>query len=430
MVLVAVALVPLLGLGALAIDVSLWQVGATQLQTAADAAALAGARAAQLYPTNAAAMSVQYAQDLATRNRAFGNAVTLPATAVEPVRYVPPVAPATVGTIASASWTGTGAGLANAVRVTVGAQSGSIFAGVTSAVPPTVQRSAVAWIANINNGCIKPFALPYSVLYNRSAALAGLPLSTAASPPDLVQRQLTAIASSLPAARAIILRGPTVDSTKALGAPITVAPSPVTYRGNDGQFSGYSFTGNAGGPGYRNSIPSCQNVSTTVDDGTTLPGNNDIECYSIVGLMGNSGNCSGNWPVGAVPASGATCDLRPASGLLWDAGCYTGSGASAALGRTIRVAWGDNIGAGSNAVNYRVVGEFVLLCAFRGAAFDDKGVPNGNTETCNTGQVPAPANYPRGTLVGIIQGLSTPELNPGTQLGNEIGDQQRLILVR
>jgi hypothetical protein len=249
MVLVAVALVPLLGLGALAIDVSLWQVGATQLQTAADAAALAGARAAQLYPTNAAAMSVQYAQDLATRNRAFGNAVTLPATAVEPVRYVPPVAPATVGTIASASWTGTGAGLANAVRVTVGAQSGSIFAGVTSTVPPTVQRSAVAWIANINNGCIKPFALPYSVLYNRSAALAGLPLSTAASPPDLVQRQLTAIASSLPAARAIILRGPTVDSTKALGAPITVAPSPVTYRGNDGQFSGYSFTGTPAAPG-------------------------------------------------------------------------------------------------------------------------------------------------------------------------------------
>jgi Flp pilus assembly protein TadG len=429
-VLVAVALVPLLGLGALAIDLSLWQVGATQLQTAADAAALAGARAAQLYPTTAAVMSVQYAQNIATQNRAFGAAVTLPSSAVEPVRWTPPVAPATQGTVTSASWTGTGTGLANAVRVTVAAQSGSFFIGITSNAAPTVQRSAVAWIANINNGCIKPFALPYSVLYNRSAALAGLPLSTAASPPDLVQRQLSAIASSPAAARVVILRGPTVDSTRALGSALTVAPNPVTYRGNDGQFSGYSFTGNAGGPGYRNSIPSCQNVSTTVDDGTTLPGNNDIECFTIVGLMGNGGNCAGSWPTGAVSAAGATCVLRPADGTTWDAGCYTSTGNPAPLGRTVRVAWGDNIGAGSNAVNYRVVGEFLLLCAFRGAAFDDKGNPTGHIETCNSGQLPAPANYPRGTIVGVLQGLSTPELNPGTQLGNDVGDQQRLILVR
>jgi hypothetical protein len=113
--------------------------------------------------------------------------------------------------------------------------------------------------------------------------------------------------------------------------------------------------------------------------------------------------------------------LKPPVGTAWDAGCYTETNT---LGRSLRVAWGDNIGNGSNAVNYRVVGEFVIVCAFRGA------VSFGETETCDTGQVPAPANYPRGTLVGILQGLSTPELNPAMELGNEKGDLQRLILVR
>jgi Flp pilus assembly protein TadG len=417
---VAIALVPLLGLGALAIDVSWWQVGATQLQTAADAAALAGARAAQLYPTTAATMSVQYAQAIAVQNVAFGAAVRLPSAAVEPVRWNP-TQPASATNPAAASWTGTGTGAANAVRVSVEAQPTSILAGVTSAGRPTVRRSAVAWIANVNSGCIKPFALPYSVLYNKSAALAGMSASTAASPPDLEQRQLTAIASASQSSRIVILRGPNTADADARGASLTAPPAAPTFRGNDGPYAAYSFTGNAGGPQYRTSIPDCRNVSTTVDGGTTLPGGNDLECHTIQGLMGASGNCNGQWPRGEVPASGATCVLRAPTGTAWDAGCYTAAGT---LGRTLRVAWGDNIGNGSNAVNYRVVGEFVLLCAFRGAA------SLGETETCATGQVPAPANYPRGTLVGIIQGLSSPELNPALELGNEKGDLQRLILVR
>jgi hypothetical protein len=392
----------MLGLAALAIDVSYWQVGATQLQTGADAAALAGARAAQLYPTNAATMSVQYAQGVANQNVAFGNAVALPGSAVEPVRWNPALPPSTTNP-AAASWTGTGTGAANAVRVTVQAQPTSILAGVTSAGRPTVRRSAVAWIANVNSGCIKPFALPYSVLYNKSAALAGMSASTAASPPDLEQRQLTAIASASQSSRIVILRGPNTADADARGASLTAPPAAPTFRGNDGPYAAYSFTGNAGGPQYRTSIPDCRNVSTTVDGGTTLPGGNDLECHTIQGLMGASGNCNGGgWPRGATSANGAVCVLKPATGtpVVWDAGCYT---ATNTLGRALRVAWGDNIGNGSNAVNYRVVGEFVLLCAFRGS-FQSFG----ETETCDTGQVPAPAQLPRGTLVGILQGLSTP----------------------
>jgi hypothetical protein len=287
----------------------------------------------------------------------------------------------------------------------------------------------VAWIANINSGCIKPFALPYSVLYNRSAALASLPTSSASSPPDLDQRQLTAIAAATSAQRVVIFRGPTTDSSRALG-PIV---SGTTRMGNEGPFAAYSFTGNAGGTGYRGSINTCQNVSTTVDDGTTLPGNNDLECHTILGLtVSSASNCNGNWPVGDNGGTNPTCTYRAAVGTQWDAGCYENATATTA-GRRLRVAWGDNIGNGSNAVNYRVVGEFVLLCAFRGVAWSQQGqnlVATGQTETCQTGQTIPPSNYPRGTIVGIIQGLSTPELNPGMELGNEKGDQQRLILVR
>ena len=39
-------------------------------------------------------------------------------------------------------------------------------------------------------------------------------------------------------------------------------------------------------------------------------------------------------------------------------------------------------------------------------------------------------NYPQATIVGVLQGLSSPPMNQATELGTVISDQERLVLVR
>jgi Flp pilus assembly protein TadG len=79
---IAVLLVPLCAVAALAIDASWWQVGRAQLQTTADAAALAGARALQVTANsqNRAAQVRAYARSMAAVDSAFSLPITLATT--------------------------------------------------------------------------------------------------------------------------------------------------------------------------------------------------------------------------------------------------------------------------------------------------------------------------------------------------------------
>jgi Flp pilus assembly protein TadG len=419
MVIVAIALVPILGLGALAIDVSWWQVGATQLQTAADAAALAAARGLQLYPSNAQSMATSYATTIAGENIAFNAPVAVADGAVEPLRWNP----ANGGSFAAAGWTATGTSAPNAVRVTVAAQPTGILAGATGVGQPTVRRSAIAWIANIKQRVREAVRAPVPGALQQVRRARRPPDEQRRQPPQLDQRQLTAISNASVASRIVILRGPTVDTTQALGASLTSPPSAPAYRGNDGAFAAYSFTGNAGGTGYVNSIPSCSNVSVTVDNGTTLPGNNDLECRTVLGLMDSNGsNCNGGYPNNLTTGNRASCFLRPRSGSTWDAGCYADQ-AFTTLG-------GDDAGGVGRQHRQRLERGRLPRGRQLPAVVRVPQRPGDRHRVVQHGQSPAPAGYPKGTLVGVIQGLSNPTIAPGVELGNQASDQQRLILVR
>lgn len=445
LILVALLMVPLVCLAAFSIDVGWWQVGANQLQTTADASALAGARALMLYrgQVNVQATAEAYAVQTGTANTAFSQTVSLTGADIAPMFYNPATRDTTPST-----WEN-----ANAVRVTARATPGLVLAGVSRAVAPTIARNGVAWIANINNGtCVKPWGLPYQVLYDRLQSITQLPTtaSTASPRPDLDPGAFAKLGQMIEAnnsaaseaARAIIFRPPTYD-----GVGMNPDSSAAGY--NHGMYAGYNFTNptghgaNASGELLQANTWGCSNqtVSVTAGTGVTLPGNNDIPCRIVNALMGSDDNTceqssngnpwepTGNaWPVGnnnpriAYPPS---CHWKAPVGTVWDAGCYPPSSPSGPAGVMQIVAWGDNIYNGSNAVDFRELGKIKVLCVFRGIS-----LAAGYTERCSpAGGVPL-QNYPKGTIVGVIIGITSPVIGPNTELGNVVSDQQRLILVR
>ena len=142
----ALLVIPLLTVAAMAIDASQWQVGANQLQVAADAAALAAARAAQAHPATASACAGTttspdtYAQNSANANVAFGAAVSVACGDVEPYSYSP-----TTGNATAATWT-----TYNAIKVTARGTGRRILSSAVRSSGPSVNRSAVAWIASLS----------------------------------------------------------------------------------------------------------------------------------------------------------------------------------------------------------------------------------------------------------------------------------------
>jgi hypothetical protein len=184
-------------------------------------------------------------------------------------------------------------------------------------------------------------------------------------------------------------------------------------------------------------------VSVTVSSGTTLPGSNDIGCLSVNALMGSDDNTcestggtwtpsAGNdWPTGnnnPRVTKPPTCHYKAPTALsVWDAGCYPTATATEP-GRLETIAWGDNVYNGSNAVDFREIGKLKVLCVFRGISAPYGAV--GHTERCSPAGGAPLVNYPKGTVIGVIQGLSSPAIGPTTELGNVASDQQRLILVK
>jgi Flp pilus assembly protein TadG len=438
LILVSLLMVPLVTVAAFSLDVGWWQVGANQLQTSVDAAALAAARAKQLYPTNGtAAKALSYASQVATANRAFAQSVSIGSSDVEPIYWAPATRTATV-----TNWTD-----ANAVRVTARVTPGLIFAGVTRGTGPTITRTSIAWIASFNSGmCVKPWSMPYEVLYDKVLGLTGV-ASSATSPgngrrPDLSQEQLAVLTTGnySDQQRIVVVRGPTTSG----GVPST-ADGITSY---DGQWIGYSYSGNAGNEAFQQQIFGCDptNVSIALDAGTTLPGGTDYECRTVRALMGSNVNtCTGTWYTESA-TNDVTCHYKPglslgvggASVTAHDGGCYP-SASSTTPGVMIQVSWGDLVGTGANAVDHRMVGMARLLCAFRGLGSTSNGNGNGNggngslgvaTETCSPSGVLPMTNLPRGTLVFAIDGIRPATINPTTELGNIAGINQRLILVK
>lgn len=150
---VCVMLTAMIGGLALAVDLGRMYYAAAEVQTAADAAALAAARAQQYDPQYGLSNVVSAAQTIASLNKGNGQAVQVQSQDVMAVTYDP-----STRAIAATTYTQNTA----AFTVTAQAQVPSVIAMGGR----TVRRSATAWIANVNGAnCVRPIGLNYTNFY-------------------------------------------------------------------------------------------------------------------------------------------------------------------------------------------------------------------------------------------------------------------------
>jgi Flp pilus assembly protein TadG len=156
-ILMAIMFVVLIAMMGAAVDMSRLFMMRNQLQTAADAAAMAGAIQLLHNPANAAAQVREYA---------------ITNTVLDAGVQSPPDADIEYGLWKDSLHTFDAATLttADAVRVKLRAPSSYLFMGVLGASAVEVSASATGWArapVGVLTECVKPFALPYEVLMNR-----------------------------------------------------------------------------------------------------------------------------------------------------------------------------------------------------------------------------------------------------------------------
>jgi hypothetical protein len=428
-------------------------------------AALAAARGAQLNPSAALNNAQSYGNSAAASNRVFGSTGAVTTADLTPYMYYPKTATNATPYFVAGNWN---AGGFNTVEVALTATGHRIFSGITGMSAPTVARSARVWIANVNSGtCITPWGLPYGVLYKKAQAIGGGTAwtgPTSASPidtaPDLSPAQLATLSASTTtqSQRTVVMYGHTANGGSAPPIP-SYASNPAGFA-YDGEWQGYGYSGNSGQTAFQQGFWSCSSTNVVIGGygaGTTLATNGaSVECWTLNALVGNgANNCNGSaysyLLTGPTGSNARTCYFRNAptgnNGLTgsaaiyyYDATCYQDA-ALTIPGKMLRVTWSDEIGTGSNRLKYRVVGRFFLLCYFRGAS----GVPGANAnpstnygngtsygktiETCTSG-TNTYQGHAMGTVVGVVQGISSAVMETGTVLGNTPGDIQKLVLVK
>ncbi len=162
-VLLGVMIVAMMAIVGLSLDFSrLWSLR-NELQTAADAAAHAGA--IQLLPPNNAGLTDSAARAMAAANLAMEGNVTV--DSVE------------LGDWDDAAKTFTpGAPVTDAVRVVVSRQANGLIMSMLGVAAPRVKARAIGWsdapVANAS-GCIKPVAIPFTQMMFRINTFRGIP---------------------------------------------------------------------------------------------------------------------------------------------------------------------------------------------------------------------------------------------------------------
>ncbi|WP_345785201.1 pilus assembly protein TadG-related protein [Roseisolibacter sp. H3M3-2] len=420
--------VPLIGIAAFSLDIGWWQVGANQLQTTADAAALAGARALQVYRGQAGVgtTATSYATQTAAGNKAFAQTVSVTGGDVVPGFWDPDAKSFSP----TGGWTG-----ANAVEVTARATPNLIFAGVMRTSGPAIARKGVAWVANLTSvQCPKPFGFPFAQLQ----AMVG-----SANDP-LTQSNLEVLENLTPLQRTVIVLPPGLGNSY-------VPPTP-----NNGLWAPMVFGGSSSANVYRDLVQgtNCANLYGELNESTQPSQGNNIPNFTTQnfantgaqGCYGPSGSGNGNTsggngnPTGSTPGGngngggngggngngGNGNGNGGGNGGTTNANCY----ASAALvgvgtvGVTVMTTWvAPTGGNGSNANTVKMIGEVTIMCYFSSTT-DRCG--NVGTWTPNIQNVA----YPEGTIVAIVNRRSTHTLAAGEELGNTASTSQKLVLVR
>ena len=396
LVLVALLIVVSGGMAALAIDFSRVYSGVTELQTSADAAALAGAHRLQRYPGVSAFSSTQ---SFATANVAFGTATSLALGDVEGGIYDP-----TTGVFAAGAWMS-----ANSVRVTVSRTTNIAFGRLMGLAQLTPVRRAVAWIGNqATQDCIKPWGISTAYL----TSLLGGTVVTSQAGIDRIRLNNTTNAPAGQYAMTVVA-GP--DVTNPRGTPTT---PPTTFSALTGTSSSRKE--------YENAIinQSCDGAADYTVGGSesriqTQPGqgNGDIPRTTANAV---EGNINGN-------ARNITLTCKPQVDFR-DATCFDPNAVGNVAGVTITAAAVTRVG--TNSADINMLMGFKLMCVFRGG--------NGNQPGSSSVQERCPwltsagrtdNDYTQGTLVGYPMPV-TALTGVGNSLGNTLSTNQKLVLVR
>ncbi len=384
LVLVAVLIVVVGGMAAFAIDLARVYSGVSELQTGADAAALAAAERLQNVPTTD---HTNATIAFAANNAAFGSALTLAGADVEPGFWNPDAS-----TFTGATWA-----TANSVRVTANRSTGLSFGRLLGIASLTPRRRAIAWIGNqATRDCIKPWGIDVSYINT----LLPSPLNTQAGVNalgSLTPRNLTVVA------------GPPVNNPP--GSP-NVAPT---------QFS--ALTGpSSSRKEYLDALRdrSCNDGTADYAVGTNEArrqpgqGGGDVAAATVQGVEPvTSGNPNNRFDGICAAQSGnsAVC-LDPATN---------------AVGVTVTIAAVSPVAV--TTANIEAFVGFRVMCVFRGGNQPGSGSPS---ESCpwlaDNGFAPA-ANYVQGTIVGYLV-PSTALTGGGNTLGNVVGGAQKLLLVQ
>ncbi len=406
LVLVAILVVALGCMAALGVDFARAYAGANELQTGADASALAGAKQLQNNPAFTGAQLTQ-AGVMAGSNNAFGTGITLASGDVEVGFFDPATG------VFNAS-----AGVTNAVRTGAQRQTALRLGGLFSISSLTPRRRGTAWIGNQSTrDCIKPWGINLS--YINTLLGGGLTIGSQAG-----VNQLETLVSTLAGQQQMtVVVGPNINNP--FGTP-NVAPN--TYSALTGANSsrkeyqnaiigqncdgtadyevgtGEGIIGQQPGQGNGDIPRTTANSIELALPGNQVPNGAIATCAPQTGGNGN-GNGGGNGPVSAA--------------------CFApGNTQTAGVDITVAAVSPNGV----NTVTLNTLLGFRLMCVFRGGQQPGSGNPN---ETCPwLAAMGRPAtNYVMGTLVGYPI-VTTAIGGAGNGLGNTIGTAQKIILVQ
>jgi hypothetical protein len=313
-------MIVLLGASAMSIDMSRIWAMRNELQTAADAGALAGA--IQLTPPYAPAYAADTATAFALRNRAFYDVVN-----VDSVQ---------VGTWDDSSGTfNVGAAPTNAVHVVVSHNTNRLIIGMLGIAAPRIKARATAWAnAPVNQAsCVKPWTVPYVILMSRLNVARGInPPNSAANLSRAFDQNLdvAALNTMSESARTFQLKlgsGSIDDDAPGGAMPGNFQAVQLPRRwGAETQSYNPDGTPGSGGNDYRASIagPECHTLDVG-DSLSTEPGN--MVGPTIQGVTADPGICQTlvgedtNAPAND-PTFGDCLDANGQNGVAVKAGFY------------------------------------------------------------------------------------------------------------
>lgn len=413
---VCIMLTALVGAMALAVDLGRLYYSGAEVQTAADAAALAAARYQQYNPTSGLSGVQDAAQQVAALNRSNGQPVQVQSQDVVPVTYDPKT-----GATATSSWN------TETYAFTVTAQAA--VPGIVGGVGHTVRRSATAWVANVNGGnCVRPIAINYTRFYEEGVTYDTRYSSVGAFAPDFNFWDIASTQQASLQGRTFIILPPWAqksywlnqqpDSAYRNGSPGFQSHGnwePVDYTGSG--LWGFAFA--LGGP---EGTSYCSGNSAVVGDtkqpwiaNPTPPGSDPAQSDSAKLIA---------------YTNAAMVYLCNRQGNAPNAFCYDSTGT---VGVKTRIVLTDSVvtnGVWTHKV--REVGVARIMCYFQSTNDICNPVPmNEPPATVGTWTSWGPLKgYPAGTVMILLDTPGSTKITPDVVLGTKPGLTQRLLLAK